>query len=146
MSKFEGQIDDLPGTARMAGESMLAWLEQIDGYRGLLGLVDESSRLDRFSVCNDKGSTRSLPEGLQAIDLARVFDVMSGVGNLLDGIVDFIHAEQEAKDEWLREIAGSRRPRLSAKPIPCSRSCVRSPLLRAPSAIGGLGRPPQKLV
>jgi hypothetical protein len=43
MSKFEGEIDDLPGTARMAGESMLAWLEQIDGYRGLLGLVDESS-------------------------------------------------------------------------------------------------------
>jgi hypothetical protein len=43
MSKFEGQIDDLPGTARMAGEAMLAWLEQIDGYRGLLGLVDEAS-------------------------------------------------------------------------------------------------------
>jgi len=43
MSKFEGEIDDLPGTAKMAGEAMLAWLEQIDGYRGLLGLVDESS-------------------------------------------------------------------------------------------------------
>jgi hypothetical protein len=27
----------------MAGESMLAWLKQIDGYRGLLALVDEES-------------------------------------------------------------------------------------------------------
>ena len=43
MSKFRGDLDDLPGTARMAGESMLAWLKQIDGYRGLLALVDEGS-------------------------------------------------------------------------------------------------------
>jgi hypothetical protein len=43
MSKFEGELDDLQGTARMAGEAMLAWLKQIDGYRGLLALVDEKS-------------------------------------------------------------------------------------------------------
>jgi hypothetical protein len=43
MSKFQAEIDDLPGTARMAGESMLSWLQQIEGYRGLLALVDEGS-------------------------------------------------------------------------------------------------------
>jgi len=43
MSKFKGEIDDLPGTARMASEAMLAWLKQIDGYRGLLALVDEEA-------------------------------------------------------------------------------------------------------
>jgi len=43
MSKFRGEIEDLPGTARMASEAMLDWLQQIDGYRGLLALVDEES-------------------------------------------------------------------------------------------------------
>jgi heme-degrading monooxygenase HmoA len=43
MSKFRGEIDDLPGTARLASEAMLAWLQQIDGYRGLLALVDEEA-------------------------------------------------------------------------------------------------------
>jgi len=43
MSKFRGEIEDLPGTARMAAESMLSWLRQIEGYRGLLALVDEGS-------------------------------------------------------------------------------------------------------
>ena len=43
MSKFKGEIEDLPGTARMASEAMLDWLQQIDGYRGLLALVDEES-------------------------------------------------------------------------------------------------------
>ena len=43
MSKFKGEIEDLPGTARMASEAMLDWLQQIDGYRGLLALVDEKS-------------------------------------------------------------------------------------------------------
>jgi hypothetical protein len=43
MSKFKGEIEDLPGTARMASEVMLDWLRQIDGYRGLLALVDEAS-------------------------------------------------------------------------------------------------------
>jgi hypothetical protein len=43
MSKFKGEIDDLPGTARMASEAMLSWLAQIEGYRGLLALVDEKA-------------------------------------------------------------------------------------------------------
>jgi hypothetical protein len=43
MSTFRGEIEDLPGTARMASEAMLAWLKQIEGYRGLLALVDEGS-------------------------------------------------------------------------------------------------------
>jgi len=47
MSKFKGEIDDLQGTARLASESMLAWLQQIDGYRGLLALVDQ----DAGSAC-----------------------------------------------------------------------------------------------
>jgi hypothetical protein len=47
MSKFRGELDDLPGTARMASEAMLSWLQQIDGYRGLLVLVDE----DAGSAC-----------------------------------------------------------------------------------------------
>lgn len=59
-----------------------------------------------FRYATDKKGSRSLPEGLTTIDLVRVHEVMSGVGNLLDGIVDFIHAEQEAKDEWLREVEG----------------------------------------
>ena len=43
MSRFRGEIEDLPGTARMASEAMLDWLKQIDGYRGLLVLVDEET-------------------------------------------------------------------------------------------------------
>jgi heme-degrading monooxygenase HmoA len=43
MSRFKGEIEDLPGTARMASEVMLEWLQQIDGYKGLLALVDEAS-------------------------------------------------------------------------------------------------------
>jgi hypothetical protein len=43
MSRFKGEIEDLPGTARMASEAMLDWLRQIDGYKGLLALVDETS-------------------------------------------------------------------------------------------------------
>jgi hypothetical protein len=43
MSKFKGEIEDLHGTALMASEVMLDWLRQIDGYRGLLALVDEAS-------------------------------------------------------------------------------------------------------
>jgi hypothetical protein len=43
MSKFRAEIDDLPGTARLASEAMLAWLQQIEGYRGLLALVDEEA-------------------------------------------------------------------------------------------------------
>lgn len=48
MSKFRGEIDDLPGTARMASEAMLSWLRQTDGYRGLLALVDEGSATAYF--------------------------------------------------------------------------------------------------
>jgi hypothetical protein len=47
MSRFKGEIDDLPGTARLASEAMLSWLQQIDGYRGLLALVDA----DAGSAC-----------------------------------------------------------------------------------------------
>jgi hypothetical protein len=36
-------MDDLSGTARLASEAMLSWLQQIDGYRGLLALVDEEA-------------------------------------------------------------------------------------------------------
>ena len=43
MSTFKGEIEDLPATARMASEAMLDWLKQIDGYRGLLALVDETA-------------------------------------------------------------------------------------------------------
>ncbi len=59
-----------------------------------------------FRYATDKKGGRALPKELTTIDLVRVNEVMSGVGNLLDGIVDFIHAEQDAKDEWLRDAAG----------------------------------------
>ncbi|HEX5469183.1 MAG TPA: hypothetical protein VFW80_09070 [Gaiellaceae bacterium] len=41
-------MEDLQGTARMASEAMLSWLRQIDGYRGLLALVDEESATAYF--------------------------------------------------------------------------------------------------
>jgi hypothetical protein len=59
-----------------------------------------------FRYATDKQGNRSLPAGLEEVDLGRVHEVMSGVGNLLDGIVDFIQAEQDLKDEWQREVAG----------------------------------------
>jgi hypothetical protein len=59
-----------------------------------------------FRYATNKNGSRSLPKGLTIIDIARVNEVMSGIGNLLDGIVDFIHAEQDAKDEWLSEMVG----------------------------------------
>jgi hypothetical protein len=58
-----------------------------------------------FRYATDKKGGRSLPEDLRKIDLARVHEVMSGVGNLLDGVVDMIDAEQEAKDDMERDYA-----------------------------------------
>src|SRR4029453_19047904 len=43
MSRFKGEIEDIPGTARRVREAILDWLQQIEGYRGLLVLVDEKS-------------------------------------------------------------------------------------------------------
>jgi hypothetical protein len=47
--------------------------------------------------------TPQSPDDLRKIDLVRVHEVMSGVGNLLDGIVDMIDADQQIKDDMERE-------------------------------------------
>jgi hypothetical protein len=66
-----------------------------------------------FRYATDKKGARSLPTELTTIDLVRVYEVMSGVCNLLDGIVDFICVEQDAKDDWLREMAASKSGRVA---------------------------------
>lgn len=63
--------------------------------------ADKGSYAFRFAT--DKHGNRSLPADLQHVDFERVFDVMSGVGNLLDGIVEFIQVQQDAKHEMERE-------------------------------------------
>jgi hypothetical protein len=57
MSRFKGEIADLPGTARMASEAMLDWLKQIDGYRGLLG---SSTRSRAARASSRSGRPRTL--------------------------------------------------------------------------------------
>lgn len=51
------------------------------------------------------GGNRSLPKDLKRVDLVRVQEVMAGLCSLLDGIVDYIEAELESKQEWLRAAA-----------------------------------------
>lgn len=43
MSKFKGEVEDLDGTVQMASDAMLSWLREIDGYRGLVALSDQSA-------------------------------------------------------------------------------------------------------
>jgi hypothetical protein len=58
-----------------------------------------------FRYATDKQGNRSLPKDLTGVDLGHVRQVMAGVGNLLDGIVDVIAAQQDVKDDWLQEMA-----------------------------------------
>jgi hypothetical protein len=80
MSRFRAEIEDLPGTARMASEAMLAWLQQIEGYRGLLALVDEESGSacfvtfweDEEAVIKTRASRSSLRDQMAATAGAEV--------------------------------------------------------------------------
>ena len=80
MSKFRAEIDDLPSTARMASEAMLEWLQQIDGYRGLLALVDADSKSacfvtfweDEKAVVKTRASRSSLRDQMAATAGAEV--------------------------------------------------------------------------
>jgi hypothetical protein len=92
------------GVVEKADSGPMADLDNAERTLDKLTWADPDSFAFRYAT--DKKGSRSLPEGLTHIDLARVYEVMSGVGNLLEGIVDFIHAEQDAKDEWLGEMAG----------------------------------------
>ncbi len=80
MSRFRGEIEDLPGTARMASEAMLDWLKQIDGYKGLLALVDEAAGSacfvtfweDEEAVIKTRASRSSLRDQMAATAGAEV--------------------------------------------------------------------------
>ena len=80
MSRFRGEIEDLSGTARMASEAMLDWLQQIDGYRGLLALVDEEAGSacfvtfweDEEAVVKTRASRSSLRDQMAATAGAEV--------------------------------------------------------------------------
>ena len=39
----KGSVDGLPEVAAMAGETMVMWLREIDGFEGLLMLTDETT-------------------------------------------------------------------------------------------------------
>ena len=80
MSRFKGEMEDLPATARMASEAMLDWLQQIDGYKGLLALVDEGTGSACFvtfweneeAVVKTRASRSSLREQMAATAGAEV--------------------------------------------------------------------------
>jgi hypothetical protein len=94
MSKFRGEMDDLAGTARLAGESMLAWLQQIDGYRGLLALVDEEAGSayfvtfweDEESLVKTRASRASLRDQMASTAGAEVVGVEEFTVAYSDGI------------------------------------------------------------
>ena len=94
MSKFRGEMDDLPGTARMASEAMLSWLRQIDGYRGLLALVDEPSATAYFvtfwesveAVERSRTSRSSMRDQLAATAGAEVIGVEEFTVAYSDGL------------------------------------------------------------
>jgi hypothetical protein len=67
-----------------------------------LGWADPGSYSFRYPT--DKKGARSLPSTLERVDLRQVGEVMAGVGNLLDAIVDHLSVQQDAKNEWLAEM------------------------------------------
>jgi hypothetical protein len=46
--EVRGRVPDFDATAGMAGESLVTWLRQFDGYRGFIVLADEESGTARF--------------------------------------------------------------------------------------------------
>jgi len=94
MSKFSGEIEDLPGTARMAGESMLSWLQQIEGYRGLMALVDQESGTacfvtfweDEGAVVKTRASRSSLRDQMASMAGAEVVGTEEFVVAYSDGL------------------------------------------------------------
>jgi hypothetical protein len=40
----QGEVPDIPAMAAMAGEAMLQWLDQIDGFAGLVMLTNDAGR------------------------------------------------------------------------------------------------------
>ena len=108
MSRFKGEIEDLPGTARMASEAMLEWLQQIDGYEGLLALVDEGNGSacfvtfwkDEEAVVKTRASRSSLRDQMAATAGAEVV-----------GSEEFIVVAAESPD-------GSRRGLSAEEPNP----------------------------
>ena len=94
MSKFRAEMKDLSGTARLAGESMLAWLQQIEGYRGLLALVDEEAGTAYFvtfwdneeAVVKTRTSRASLRDQMASTAGAEVVGVEEFTVAYSDGI------------------------------------------------------------
>ena len=48
MTSVRGPGEDAANTARLAGESMLSWLRDFEGYRGLLILADQEAGVVRI--------------------------------------------------------------------------------------------------
>jgi hypothetical protein len=46
--EVRGSVPDFDATAGMAGESLVSWLRQFDGYKGFIVLSDEESGTARF--------------------------------------------------------------------------------------------------
>jgi heme-degrading monooxygenase HmoA len=94
MSKFRGEMDDLSGTARLASEAMLSWLQQIEGYRGLLALVDEQAGSACFvtfwdseeAVVKTRAARSSLRDQMASTAGAEVTGVEEFVVAYSDGI------------------------------------------------------------
>jgi hypothetical protein len=85
------------------GGGPVADLDNVERTVKQLAWADGGSYAFRYA--RDKRGDRSLPSELKGIDLANVRDVMAGVGNFLDSAVDMIDAEQDARDDWLSEVA-----------------------------------------
>lgn len=48
VTEVRGRVADFDATAAMAGESLLSWLRQFEGYKGFIVLSDEEGGAARF--------------------------------------------------------------------------------------------------
>lgn len=55
LTTVRGAGPDVANTARLAAESMLAWLREFEGYRGLLVIADPESGVARIMTLWESG-------------------------------------------------------------------------------------------
>lgn len=70
MSTIRGDDPDLDTAARLAGETMVPWLREFAGYRGLLVLTDKERGTARFITFweSEEAAERSRPGRLRMRD------------------------------------------------------------------------------
>ena len=97
MTTVRGPRDRVEEVARLAGEAMLTWLRDFDGYRGLLVLADEATGVARVVTFWDSADAeaRSRPGRL-------------GIRDKLTATVGFEIVSTEPYAAPILDLAGGR--------------------------------------